>query len=345
MRVCTVVVVMFVASSCATTKQFRPLETLTTDPAAAARCGGGKPMRVHFFDVRQALAALVELPDGERILVDTGDSRIAKAIYERMEGRLDALLGDHPISMLWITHQHADHLGRAVEVMQHFKVGVLVDNGTYGSRPDPVDRMRAAARYAGARVATVSPESPTVPLEVAAPVTLTAVLPPGWTAAECKAEPNDCSIGLRIDYCQSSVLFTGDAETHEEGSFTALAPVTLLQAGHHGSSTSSSAEFLRQVQPKYVLVSSGAPEEGSNKGYCHPSRSSVQRLTSTVGGTATKKLTSFKDDELRCSKSTGMGDWEEVLVSDSVYSTARDGHVTFTTSGDGAFEVETEATR
>jgi competence protein ComEC len=67
---------------------------------------------------------------------------------------------------------------------------------------------------------------------------------------------------LRIDYCASSVLFTSDAEALEEADLAIDAPVTLLQVGHHGSKTSSSAAPLHRAQPKYAVISAGKVGEG-----------------------------------------------------------------------------------
>jgi glyoxylase-like metal-dependent hydrolase (beta-lactamase superfamily II) len=38
-------------------------------------------------------------------------------------------LGDAPIDLLWITHPHSDHIGGAVDVLNHFSVKAYVDNG------------------------------------------------------------------------------------------------------------------------------------------------------------------------------------------------------------------------
>lgn len=52
------------------------------------------------------------------------------------------------------------------------------------------------------------------------------------------------------------MLFTGDAEAEEEASILksgADVKSIVLKAGHHGSKTSSTEEFLRAVSPKAVL--------------------------------------------------------------------------------------------
>jgi competence protein ComEC len=83
-------------------------------------------------------------------------------------------------------------------------------------------------------------------------------VPPHWYP-ECGDNPNACSILLRIDYCRSSVLFTGDAESLEEVDLRLGTSVTLLQVGHQGSNTSSTPAWLDQARPTYAVISSGLP--------------------------------------------------------------------------------------
>ncbi len=351
--------VFAVLSGCATTSASKPGEKIeTAEPApkpdvpqrepqlakanpeldAALTCNGSAKMKVHFFDVEQALAVLVELPDGQTILVDTGESRPGSAdAYEHLRGQLDSLLSTKKISMVWITHQHADHLGRIKEVLARYSVGVVVHNGTSTGK-DQVRNMKTAAQDAGTPMVVVDPSNSQVPLSVASPITLSAVVPNAWS--NCDDEPNDCSIGLRIDYCNSSVIFLGDSETHEEASFPGLKAVTVLQAPHHGSKTSSTDGLLTALTPKYVVISSGKPREGLNKGICHPNRTAVQRLSGATNGTMTRRLWVFRDDLKSCDRND-LTDryWEEMSVSDTLFSTARDGDVTMTTKGDGNFDV------
>jgi hypothetical protein len=57
----------------------------------------------------------------------------------------------------------------------------------------------------GARLVVVDPSQATVPIPDTDEVRLTAVVPSAWPTS-CDRHPNDCSIGLRVDYCSSSVL-------------------------------------------------------------------------------------------------------------------------------------------
>ena len=87
---------------------------------------------------------------------------------------------------------------------------------------------------------------------------------------------NDLSLVTRITYGQTAFLFTGDAERPSENdmidSDEALS-ATVLKVGHHGSNTSSSYLFLRQVMPSYAVISCGR-----DNAYGHPHQEVLARL-------------------------------------------------------------------
>jgi competence protein ComEC len=295
-------------------------------------------MAVHFYDVGQALAALVDLPDGRHVLVDAGDNpRRAECddCREKHRHLMTALardLGTGPIDLLWITHQHSDHLGGAEDVIDAFEVGMYVDNGRDAAKAE-VRRVREAADRRGARRFAVDPLHSTLPFPNGAEVTLTPIVPAAWPAS-CAHDENECSIGLRIDFCASSLLFTGDAEHEEEARLDLRGPVTLLQVGHHGSETSSSPAFLARARPRYAVISAGQAGEGLNRDYCHPRAGIVRRLTSVLGGGGGERLRAF--DGERCDRARP-DDWVEVPTSDRLWATERDGDIVLATYGDGTF--------
>lgn len=318
--------------------------TATTDLPAdvGPACGAGRKLRVHFYDVGQALAALVDLPDGRHVLVDAGDSPqrpgcgdVCATKHQALLDKLRADLGDAPIDLLWITHPHSDHVGGAPGVLSTFKTGAYVDNGR-DARKAEVRRAHREAESHGTTVSVADPANLAPPLAAAPGVALTAIAPAAWPPA-CTHDANACSILLRVDFCASSVLFTGDAEADEEARLGALAPATLLQVGHHGSDTSSTPGLLAKVRPRYAVISAGRQDEGPNAEYCHPRALVVGRLTRLLGGPGGKTLRAF--DGARCARAQP-GEWIDVPASDRLWATERDGDVVLTTSGDGVFTRE-----
>ena len=332
--------VVTVAGACGGGAQKQATGPAQTVATAVASCPAGRPMRVHFFDVGQGLAVLVTLPDGSSVLVDTGDSpkrpgcslECAEADQRLLAG-LTREVPDGAIELLWITHQHSDHIGGAPEVLDRFKVGEYIDNGRDIIKP-LVEKVHVAAEAMGARIVTVDPSHADFPFKDVPGVKLTAVVPGHWPE-ECGTDPNACSIGLRIDYCKSSVLFTGDMPAVEEALVDTRGPATLLQVAHHGSDTSTSAAFLAKVQPKYAVVSAGKPTSPLNLEYCHPRKSTIERLDEALGGSGATTLEVYDGS---CKQGTGK--WSAVHTNDRLFATERDGDVVLTTNGDGHFRRE-----
>jgi competence protein ComEC len=306
-------------------------------PAVSA--ASGPSLTIHFYDVGQGLAALVDLPGGRHLLVDTGD-RPGRAgcgdpcgvASRHLTASLREDLAGAPIDLVWITHRHSDHIGGLEEVLDAVPVRAYVDNGRDGSNAE-VRRARRSARAHGATIAVVDPAHVELPLAQSPGVKLTPIVPSRWPPS-CARDPNECSIALRIDFGASSVLFMGDAEHDEEALLDPLGAVTLLQVAHHGSETSSSPAFLAKAKPRYAVISAGKPNEGMNRDYCHPRASIVRRLTYVLGGPSSSTLPAF--DGERCARAVP-ADWVQVAASDALWASERDGDVVLTTSGDGSF--------
>lgn len=236
-----------------------------------------------------------------------------------------------------ITHPHSDHIGGAQEVLQRFHVGSYVDNGRDLAKPT-IQKTRDALTSQGVPITVVDPTHTALPLADTGEVTLTAVVPPHWYP-ECGDDPNACSILLRIGYCQSSVLFTGDADQIEETDLTIGSPVTLLQVGHHGSNTSSTAALLGQAKPTYAVISSGLPGEATSRTYCHPRAETIRALTAQMRGPGQGTVRGFPP-AMSCKTAPADLPWLDEPTSDRLWATSRDGDVVLITTGDGVFRRE-----
>lgn len=325
-------------------------------PGAAPAACAGSPLRVHFYDVGQGLAALVDLPDGRHVLVDTGNgprrAGCGAPCREAADHLIDGLTRDlagAPIDVLWITHPHADHVGGVPEIVSRFEVRTYVDNGRDLDAP-AVARAREAVVARGIPIEVAEPgarprclaPNPASSTDAASSrstddLTLAPIVP-RIAPSVCARDPNDCSIGLRIGWCSSSVLFVGDAEALEERAIDP-GPATLLQVGHHGSEGATSRAFLERVRPRYAVISSGRPGEGLNRAYCHPRRGAVERLASALGGARTETLEAFdpRAHPREACRDAPREAWRPIPVPRTLWSTSRDGDVTLVTRGDGVF--------
>ena len=309
---------------------------------------GGDPLRVTFYDAGQALAALVTRPDGRRVLIDIGESptrpgcgQACKAWHQRVvDSLVDELDGD-TIDLIWITHQHSDHHGGLPGLAAHPNVTIdhYVDNGTRESKAG-VKNARKYAQALGAKLHEIYPAHTAIPIPDRGGVEFDAIVPDTWPPS-CNSAPNECSLGLLISYCDSKILFTGDAEEHAEEVWE-VGDISLLQVGHHGSNTSSSVDFIDQLKPEYAVISSGKRDEGTNRTYCHPIKSTVDRISNATGGPGSKTAEVYDASTRKCRYQTP-SDWKNVATSDNLWLTARDGTVRLETTGDGVF-TEVNAT-
>jgi len=225
-------------------------------PATLARTFGDGRLHVTMMDVGQGDAMLVTLPNGRTLMVDTGGVSLTGDfdIGDRVLGPALRHRGLNRIDYLAITHGDPDHLGGAVSLVRDFDP-LEVWYGTYVHHHDPSMRLQAAAaRHRTAwrwLVAGDRLEAGGVEVRVHHPK------PAEWERQKVR---NDDSLVLELRYGQVSMLLTGDIGIDVERELIPtldLLPIVVLKAPHHGSSTSSSEEFIEALTPRLVLISCG----------------------------------------------------------------------------------------
>lgn len=218
-------------------------------------------LRVHYIDVGQGDSELIELPNDEVMLIDAGENDKGGFVadYIRSQGidKIDYLVGTHP---------HSDHIGGLDTVIDELEIGKIYmpkassDTKTFSDVLDAVERKGLSVNSAKAGVEVLNDGDLSVTF--AAPV-----------RTEYKSL-NNVSAVVKIVYKGSSFLFTGDAEEQAEGDITADVRADVLKVGHHGSSTSSSWDFLDRVKPSCAVISCG---EGND--YGHPHTETLEKLS------------------------------------------------------------------
>lgn len=226
-------------------------------------------LRATFLDVGQGDAAILDLPDGEAIVVDGGGlvgSPIdvgARVLAPELRARRR-----RSIAAAVLSHPHPDHFGGLVAGLEAVRVGMLWDTGQ-GERENVAGGYAALlAREASRGTSVLRPPALCgshliggARIEVLAPC-------PDFSS---DLGPNDNSLVLRVSYGARALLLVGDAERDEEGALLATSRDRLradvLKVGHHGSRTSSSAQFVAAVGAQEAIVSVGCR---NRFGHPHP---------------------------------------------------------------------------
>lgn len=219
-------------------------------------------LQVHFIDVGQGDAALLVTSDAA-ILIDAGTTEARFATADFVADHAEAL------DLMILTHPHEDHVGGAARIMDFVPTAKVVMpdlTSTAGAFVRTLDAIEAHGVEAALASAGDVFEVGDLRLTVLAPLT---------TEHE---DLNDSSLVLRVDFGESSFLFTGDAGEESEREMLGAYPITsldcdVLKLGHHGSSGSSTPEFLDAVRPQIAVISVGRGND-----YGHPARDTLDRL-------------------------------------------------------------------
>lgn len=245
----------------------RPVQSVRgqgADVTGAGEEAGTHPageMEVHFIDVGQGDSTLI-IQGGHAMLIDAGgnDKGTAVQYYLKKQGikRLDYLIGTHP---------DEDHIGGMDVVLYKFETDrvfmpqVSKDTKTYR---DVLDTAR------GKDQTITAPEQGDVYQLGEAFFTV--------LSDEQKeyADINDASICIRLSFGNNTFLFCGDAGEEAEAALLQSGlplEADVYKVSHHGSASSSTAEFLEAVSPSYAVVSCGR-----GNSYGHPDPDTLQRL-------------------------------------------------------------------
>jgi competence protein ComEC len=223
-----------------------------------------------FLDVGQGDAILVELPDGERIMIDGGG--IASGAYRSLNDEGSFSIGEdvltpylfsrgiRQLDALVLTHAHYDHMDGLFDLLNNFEVGEL-----WLGRNPMVPRYRdllTEASLAGVPIRWLSAGDQVGPFQV---------LNPPLSGPVGTRVANDDSLVLLLDTGGHTAMFTGDLESDL---FDAPAHVTVLKVPHHGSRNTQ-----LDVRADFPVISVGA-----NNSFGHPHASKLPALRTDILG-------------------------------------------------------------
>ncbi len=213
---------------------------------------------VHFIDVGQGDCILIQSGD-KNMLIDAGENGNEQQVLDY----LDECAVDE-FEYIVATHPHSDHIGGLAEVIEDSKVlNIIMPRLTKDNTPTTVtyEKLLTAAKGSGARVISAVPGNiyslGDAEFQILSPF-------------EQDDNLNNMSVAVRLTYQGRSFLFTGDAEKAVEKQLLKSdydLSADVFKLGHHGSSTSNTADFFEAVNPDYVVICCGE----DNK-YGHPHR-------------------------------------------------------------------------
>jgi len=234
-------------------------------------------LKVNFLDVGQGDSILIQTPYDQNILIDGGDmdSKILRQLPIFMP------FWDKEIDLMIVTHPHDDHVGGLVKVVQRYKVKKILYTGVAHNSPAYLAWLEAVREK---NIKVVIIDRPQV-IALGENLELK-ILYPFESLLNVEVENlNNSSIVSKLTYGKTFFMFSGDAETEVEEILLSKDPPLLLgegdggegvgifKAGHHGSITSNSEEFLQAVNPRYTVI-----QVGEDNDFGHPSLRILKRF-------------------------------------------------------------------
>lgn len=234
-------------------------------PVQSGQTLSGEMLAVRYIDVGQGDCELITFPDGRNMLIDAGTTDSEKALpdYLRSIGveKLDYVIGTHP---------HEDHIGGMDTVINSFDIGEIYMPKATTTTKTYKDVLTAVKNKGltinTAKAGKIIIDEYDIKAELLAPVN------------DNYEGLNNYSAVLKLQFKDTSFLFTGDAEKLSEDEMLKAAGKTklkcdVLKVGHHGSSTSTTEKFLNAVSPSFAVISC---ETGNS--YGHPHKETIDIL-------------------------------------------------------------------
>ncbi len=232
-------------------------------PVKVNAATGSDLLKVHYIDVGQGDSIYIQYKDYD-ILIDAGDNnmgdRVVNYLKPLIKGNLELVIATHP---------DADHIGGMDTVLKSFKANKIIDSGMSGTSITYSDYLKQV--NAQVKNGTVYSGDSDMTINISNGVKLDII-----ETGDNNGSTNNNSVVAKLTYEKIKYLFTGDMEQKvEKKILNRDLKADVLKAGHHGSKTATSPEFLQKVNPKYTIISAGP-----NNKFGHPHAETINTLNS-----------------------------------------------------------------
>lgn len=220
-------------------------------------------LKVNFLDVGQGDCSVIELPNGEIMMIDAGENGKEKLIFNFLDS-----ISAKKIDYLIATHPHSDHIGGMEEVISAYDIGniympdVMHTTKTFKNMLYEIDKKGMSINkavsekvifdYGNLKAEFIYPED------------------------RKYDDLNNYSAVVKLRYLDKSFLFCGDIEYEAEGYIINSGmdfDCDVLKVAHHGSSTSSGDLFLKVASPEISVISCGI-----DNSYGHPHEEALNKI-------------------------------------------------------------------
>ncbi|MBQ8131235.1 MAG: MBL fold metallo-hydrolase [Bacilli bacterium] len=215
-------------------------------------------LKVYFVDVGQGDCILIQNKT-HNMVIDAGNNEDGAKLVTYFKS-----LGVQKIDYLVGTHAHEDHIGGMDDIIRNFEVKtfympeVITTTKTFEDVLDALEEKQ------------IPFDTPEIDKEFSLGDASIETLYVG----KDESDLNNTSIVLKLTYGSNAFLFTGDAESKvEKQILNKDISADILKLGHHGSSSSTSKDFLKEVNPTYAIASC----EKKNS-YGHPHKETLKKL-------------------------------------------------------------------
>lgn len=255
-------------------------------------------LEVNFFDIGQGDSIFIKTPYGQNIIIDGGpDNKVVKKIAKNLSW------WDKRIDLMILSHSHDDHVTGLVDVLKRYDVKNILYTGAVHSSPNYLEWLEVINKKQ-------------IPLKIIKePQTINLgedlffeIIYPFESLAGLEVENiNNSSIVMKLIYSDISFLFSGDSEIEIEEKILLsdlkdfdflkskkdfkdkelkwgindVLSADVFKAGHHGSDTSNSQDFLEAIflsdfseqKEKFFVI-----QVGEENNFGHPSLRILKRV-------------------------------------------------------------------
>lgn len=238
-------------------------DTISVDEGNSSKVPADSKMDIHFLDVGQGLSVFVQC-DGKTLIFDGGDRETSSYVVAYLKN-----MGVETLDYLICSHYDSDHISGLVGCLSVFQVKNVIcpdyvhDSKTYRSfvtkmQEKGLDMIHppvgSVFDFGAAQFMILAPE------------------------VIDENNSNENSVAIKLIHGENSMVVTGDAESGSEAAMCKSGldlSCDILVAGHHGSATATTWDFLMKTVPEYAVISCG--KENS---YGHPHEETMEKLES-----------------------------------------------------------------